>query len=182
MSIKSLIDEVRKLPTPVLISHVVSKFIGGVGIGVLIAGYVKFSGWYIILLSFLVGVPSIVCMLRSKGVSLGKPGAAAAPGKGDAGGGGKGKQGLNLYVGNLSREVDEKQLSEVFEHFGKIASVKIVRDRESGNSRGFGFVMMPVEAEARVAMKSMNNRDLNGRKLNVNVAIPRGKGKRRKKR
>ena len=76
----------------------------------------------------------------------------------------------------------EEYKREAFEHFGKIASVKIVRDRESGNSRGFGFVMMPVEAEARVAMKSMNNRDLNGRKLNVNVAIPRGKGKRRKKR
>lgn len=178
VSIKKFIDDFRKLPAPVLFSHVMSEFIGGIGIGVLLVAYLEGLGWWIILLSFIVGIPSVFCIFRPKDLLPGKSGSNMF-GKG---GGGEGKPGMNLYVGNLSREVDEQQLRKAFEPFGEIASVKIIRDRESGNSRGFGFIMMPVEAEARTAMKSMNGRDLNGRKLNVNIAIPRGGGKRRGKR
>ena len=182
MRIKKLINEFRKLPTPVLILHVMSKFIFGIGLGVLLAGHVKFSGWWIILLSLIIGIPSIFYMFHLKDFFAKKTG-RSEPSKGGV----KGKGGLNLYVGNLSREVNEQDLRKAFEPFGKIASVKVIKDKPSGNSRGFGFVEMPVESEARTAIASMNNRELKGRKLNVNVAIPksersRGGPKRRRER
>lgn len=169
VGIKKFVNEFRKLPTPILLSHVTSKFVFGIGLGVLLAGYLKGLGWWIMLLSFIIAIPSAITIfhlkdLFSKKIGRGKP---------REGGSSRGKSGLNLYVGNLSREVSEQELRKAFEPFGKIALVKVIRDKSSGNSRGFGFVEMPVESEARTAITSMNNRDLKGRKLNVNVAIPK---------
>ena len=80
---------------------------------------------------------------------------------------------MNIYVGNLSREVTEDDLLEAFEEFGQVESVKIIKDRGSGESRGFGFVEMPVEAEAQSAINGLNSKELKGGTLTVNEARPR---------
>ncbi len=80
---------------------------------------------------------------------------------------------MNIYVGNLSREVTKDDLLEAFEEFGQVESVKIITDRVSGESRGFGFVEMPAEAEAQSAINGLNGKELKGETLNVNEARPR---------
>jgi len=85
---------------------------------------------------------------------------------------------MNIYVGNLSREVTEDDLKEAFEAFGQVASVAIIKDKFSGESRGFGFVEMPAKAEAQSALNDLNGKELKGRKLNVNEARPRTEGRR----
>jgi len=80
---------------------------------------------------------------------------------------------MNIYVGNLSREVTEDDLLEAFEEFGQVESVKIITERGSGESRGFGFVEMPAEAEAQSAIKGLNGKELKGGTLKVNEARPR---------
>ena len=80
---------------------------------------------------------------------------------------------MNIYVGNLSREVTEDELLEAFEEFGQVESVKIITERGSGQSRGFGFVEMPAEAEAQSAIKGLNGKELKGGMLKVNEARPR---------
>ena len=80
---------------------------------------------------------------------------------------------MNIYVGNLSREVTKDDLLEAFEEFGQVESVKIITDRVSGESRGFGFVEMPAEAEAQSAINGLNGEELKGGTLNVNEARPR---------
>jgi RNA recognition motif-containing protein len=80
---------------------------------------------------------------------------------------------MNIYVGNLSREVTEDELLEAFEEFGQVESVKIITERGSGQSRGFGFVEMPAEAEAQSAINGLNSKELKGETLNVNEARPR---------
>lgn len=85
---------------------------------------------------------------------------------------------MNIYVGNLSREVTEDDLKEAFEAFGQVASVAIIKDKFSGESRGFGFVEMPAKAEAQSAINDLNGKELKGRKLNVNEARPRTEGRR----
>lgn len=85
---------------------------------------------------------------------------------------------MNIYVGNLSREVTEEDLRQAFEAFGQVASVTIIKDRFSGESRGFGFVEMPAKAEAQSAINSLNGKELKGRTLNVNEARPRSEGRR----
>ncbi|MCK4793343.1 MAG: RNA-binding protein [Desulfobacteraceae bacterium] len=80
---------------------------------------------------------------------------------------------MNIYVGNLSREVTEDELLEAFEEFGQVESVKIITERGSGQSRGFGFVEMPAEAEAQSAINGLNGKELKGETLNVNEARPR---------
>lgn len=85
---------------------------------------------------------------------------------------------MNIYVGNLSREVAEDDLKEAFETFGQVASVAIIKDKFSGESRGFGFVEMPAKAEAQSAINDLNGKELKGRKLNVNEARPRTEGRR----
>ena len=85
---------------------------------------------------------------------------------------------MNIYVGNLSREVTEDDLKEAFEAFGQVASVAIIKDKFSGESRGFGFVEMPAKAEAHSALNDLNGKELKGRKLNVNEARPRTEGRR----
>ena len=71
---------------------------------------------------------------------------------------------MNIYVGNLSHDVTDDDLRQAFEAFGQVRSVNIVRDKISGESRGFGFVGMPTENEARTAISEMNGKDLQGRK------------------
>lgn len=79
---------------------------------------------------------------------------------------------MNIYVGNLSREVTEDDLRQAFEAFGQITSVNIIKDKFSGQSRGFGFVEMPGRAEAQAAIAGMNGKELKGRTLSVNEARP----------
>ncbi|TET90551.1 MAG: RNA-binding protein [Methanomassiliicoccales archaeon] len=80
---------------------------------------------------------------------------------------------MNIYVGNLSRDVTENDLREAFEAFGEVASVKIITDRFTGASRGFGFVEMPTEEEGKKAMEDLNGKDMKGREVTVNEARPR---------
>jgi RNA recognition motif-containing protein len=80
---------------------------------------------------------------------------------------------MNIYAGNLSRDVTEDDLRQAFESFGQVESVNIVKDRFSGESRGFGFVMMPSRNEAQAAIDGLNDKDLKGRNINVNEARPR---------
>jgi cold-inducible RNA-binding protein len=74
---------------------------------------------------------------------------------------------MNIYVGNLAGETTEDDLRRAFEAFGQVRSVNIVRDKISGESRGFGFVGMPTENEARTAISEMNGKDLQGRTVKV---------------
>jgi RNA recognition motif-containing protein len=83
---------------------------------------------------------------------------------------------MNIYVGNLSRNVTEEDLREAFEAFGQVTSVNIIKDKFSGEPRGFGFVEMQAKAEAQAAIEGMNGKELNGRTLNVNEARPRTEG------
>ena len=80
---------------------------------------------------------------------------------------------MNIYVGNLAREVNDQELREAFEAFGQVTSAKVIQDRYSGVSRGFGFVEMPVLEEARAAMNGLNGKEMKGRALTVNEARPR---------
>ncbi len=80
---------------------------------------------------------------------------------------------MNIYVGSLSHEVTEDDLKEAFEAFGQVESVSIIKDKYSGQSKGFGFVEMPAKAEAQSAINDLNGKELKGRTLNVNEARPR---------
>jgi RNA recognition motif-containing protein len=80
---------------------------------------------------------------------------------------------LKIYVGNLSRDVTEDELRKEFEAFGKVDSVTIVRDRYSGQPRGFGFVEMTTKAEGQAAIAGLNGKTLGDRTLSVNEARPR---------
>jgi RNA recognition motif-containing protein len=83
---------------------------------------------------------------------------------------------MNIYVGNLSFEVVEQDLQEAFEAFGETTSVRIIKDKYNGRSKGFGFVEMPKKGDAESAINNLNDKDLKGRKLNVNEARPRSSG------
>jgi len=85
---------------------------------------------------------------------------------------------MNIYVGNLSGEISEEDLREAFEAFGKVASVTIIKDKFSGESRGFGFVEMPAKAEAQSAITGLEGKELKGRTLKVNEARPRSESPR----
>lgn len=80
---------------------------------------------------------------------------------------------MKIYVGNISRDVNDDDLRQAFEAFGKVESATVIKDKFSGESRGFGFVEMPTAAEAHAAITGMNGQDLKGRTLNVNEARPR---------
>ncbi|MGI6496232.1 MAG: RNA recognition motif domain-containing protein [Kiritimatiellia bacterium] len=77
---------------------------------------------------------------------------------------------VELYVGNLSYDTTEADLRKEFERFGKVSSVRIIINRFSSKSKGFGFIVMPNRPEAESAVKAMNDRELQGRKLRVNEA------------
>jgi len=80
---------------------------------------------------------------------------------------------MNIYIGNLAREVTEDELRALFEPFGEVTRVVIIKDRYSGESRGFGFVEMPSRAAAEKAMKELDGKEFRGRNLRVNEARPR---------
>ena len=83
---------------------------------------------------------------------------------------------MNIYVGNLSFEVTEQELQEAFEAFGEVTSVKIIKDKYSGQSKGFGFVEMSNRGDGESAINSLKEKEMKGRKLNVNEARPRSGG------
>jgi len=85
---------------------------------------------------------------------------------------------MNIYVGNLSPDMSEDSLRQLFEAFGQIESVSIVKDKFSGQSRGFGFVEMPSAHEAQAAIGSLNSKSVNGQALSVNEARPKTAGRR----
>lgn len=80
---------------------------------------------------------------------------------------------MNLYVGNLPYRITEDQLRQAFEEFGRVSSCTIIKDKVTGQSKGFGFLEMPESSEAEAAINQLNGRDLMGRKINVNEARPR---------
>ena len=80
---------------------------------------------------------------------------------------------VNIYVGNLSFTTNETDLKEAFQAFGEVQSASIIKDKYSGESRGFGFVEMPNKDEAEKAMSMLNGKDLKGRTLKVNEAKAR---------
>jgi RNA recognition motif-containing protein len=83
---------------------------------------------------------------------------------------------MNIYVGNLSREVSEADLRQAFEAFGQVTRAAIVKDKFTGEARGFGFVEMPNDTEAQAAMNALNGKDMKGRVLTVNEARPKTEG------
>ncbi len=80
---------------------------------------------------------------------------------------------MNLYVGNLAREVTEDDLRQAFEAYGEVSSVSLIKDKFSGEPRGFGFVEMPAKDQAIAAINGLNGQELKGRSLVVNEARPR---------
>jgi len=80
---------------------------------------------------------------------------------------------MNIYVGNLSQNVTEENLRQAFESFGQVTSARIIKDKYSGQSRGFGFVEMLEQAQAQAAIKSLNGKELLGKQMSVNEARPR---------
>lgn len=83
---------------------------------------------------------------------------------------------MNIYVGNLSYEVNEEDLRQAFQAFGQITTVSVIKDKFTGQSKGFGFVEMPAQAEAQAAIAGLNGKELKGRTLNINEARPRTEG------
>jgi RNA recognition motif-containing protein len=80
---------------------------------------------------------------------------------------------MNIFVANLSFQTKEEELKKLFEDFGEVESVKIITDRYSDRSKGYGFVEMPVEEEAIKAIESLNEKEMNGRNIVVKKANPR---------
>lgn len=80
---------------------------------------------------------------------------------------------MNLYVGNLSFDIDQASLAELFSEYGEVSSANVIIDRETGRSRGFGFVEMPNKQEAIAAMEDLAEAEVNGRKIIVNEARPK---------
>ncbi|MBC7286800.1 MAG: RNA-binding protein [Armatimonadetes bacterium] len=83
---------------------------------------------------------------------------------------------MRIYVGNLPYSTSEESLREAFEQFGVVDSAVVIRDRSTGRSRGFGFVEMRDEEEARTAIAALNGTEFEGRTLTVNEARPREEG------
>ncbi|NTV02579.1 MAG: RNA-binding protein [Chlorobiaceae bacterium] len=80
---------------------------------------------------------------------------------------------MNIYIGNLPYNVSEEDLRDAFGQFGQVQSANIITDKFSGRSKGFGFVDMPNDGEAREAIEAMNDKDFKGRTIKVNEARPR---------
>lgn len=81
--------------------------------------------------------------------------------------------GTKLYVGNLSYDIDNEQLEDLFASYGTVRSAQVIQDRDTGTSKGFGFVEMADDNAAREAIASLNQKDVGGRALTVNEARPR---------
>lgn len=80
---------------------------------------------------------------------------------------------MNIYVGNLHYNVSDEDLKQVFEEYGEVTSVKIIMDRETGRSKGFGFIEMSDDAKAREAIEELNGAELMGRTMKVNESRPK---------
>lgn len=80
---------------------------------------------------------------------------------------------MNIYAGNLPFDVSEDSLRKAFEEFGEVTEVRLIMDKFSGKSKGFGFIEMPSKEEAEKAIAEINGRDFNGRAINVNEARPK---------
>lgn len=80
---------------------------------------------------------------------------------------------INIYVGNLPFTASEGEIEQLFAQYGKVDKVSLITDRDTGRSRGFGFVEMPNDAEGRAAIAALNGREMGGRNLAVNEARPR---------
>ena len=83
---------------------------------------------------------------------------------------------MNIYIGNLSSRTTEDELRQVFEGYGEVSSVKIITDRKTGESRGFGFVEMADQEASQSAISGLNGQDLGGYPLKVSEARPRQGG------
>lgn len=86
---------------------------------------------------------------------------------------------MNIYVGNLHFDLNEDELKKVFEEYGEVIAVKIITDKISGRSRGFGFVEMVNDDEAKEAIDNLNGTEIKGRKVNVNQAREKENNSRR---
>lgn len=80
---------------------------------------------------------------------------------------------MNIYVGNLSYGMTDADLEKLFSKFGAVSDSKIITDRETGRSKGFGFVEMPNQAEGEEAIKQLDGKEVEGRNIKVNVAKPK---------
>ena len=89
---------------------------------------------------------------------------------------------MNIYVGNLSFDVTEDELQKLFEEHGSVVSVNIIKDRYTGNSKGFGFVEMENQADAEKAIKDLDESEIKGRNIKVNQARPRDEKSKPKRR
>ena len=85
---------------------------------------------------------------------------------------------MRIYVGNLSYQATEETLAELFKPYGDVGEVRVITDRETGRSRGFAFVEMPNEAEARAAIEALDQKESDGRTLRINEAQPRRQDRR----
>ena len=79
---------------------------------------------------------------------------------------------MNIYVGRLPVNATEESVREMFEVYGQVSSVKLIKDKLTGNMRGFGFVEMPVAEQAQEAMAQLNGKDINGSRITANEARP----------
>ena len=80
---------------------------------------------------------------------------------------------MQIYVGNMSYQMTEESLSAVFAEFGEVSKVVIISDRETGRAKGFGFVTMSSDDDAKTAIEALNEKEIDGRTLRVNEAKPR---------
>ncbi len=86
---------------------------------------------------------------------------------------------MKIYVGNLSYSTGDKELEQLFSKFGTVAESKVITDRETGRSKGFGFIEMSNQAEGEEAIKQLDGKEVEGRNIKVNVAKPKEDGPRR---
>ena len=83
---------------------------------------------------------------------------------------------MNIYCGNLAYAVTSDDLRQAFEAFGEVSSANVITDRDTGRSKGFGFVEMPNDSEGQAAIEALNGQDLHGRAARINEARPRPAG------
>jgi RNA recognition motif-containing protein len=86
---------------------------------------------------------------------------------------------MNIYVGSLSFRIREDELKKAFEEFGEVTAARIITDKYSGKSKGFGFIEMPNDTEAKQAIEELNGKELSGRKIIVNESVEREKTERK---
>jgi RNA recognition motif-containing protein len=84
---------------------------------------------------------------------------------------------VNLYVGNLPYRIDEDSLRQLFTPYGSVETSKVIKDRQTGRSKGFGFIEMATQTEAEAAIKALNEQPVDGRNLKVNFAKPKEPGR-----